>query len=143
MRYSDIKDKRPYVIGLNIRQKAGNKIYRYRRAKHCRYVGQEVMDYYTPTNPRTPLQQNWRATFAEAMAAWQALTESEKDAYRSQAKPKHLLGHNLFIRLYITPLVGQAKSWTVGGSAVGGPDFITNQAWTIGSSTVGSQDYVS
>jgi len=43
-----------------------------------------------------------RARFTAANAAWQALTESEKDAYRERAASLPLTGYNLWMREYST-----------------------------------------
>lgn len=58
------------------------------------------MKFYTPTNPQTVAQQNNRQKFADAMTAWGALTEPQKDSYTERAKKVGLFGWNLFIREY-------------------------------------------
>lgn len=58
------------------------------------------MKFYTPTNPRTVPQQANRQKFADAMAAWQELTDEQKDAYNVRAKKRGWFGRNLFIREY-------------------------------------------
>lgn len=60
------------------------------------------MKFYTPTNPRTVPQQANRTKFANAMAAWQGLTEEEKEVYRTRAKKRSMFGWGLFIREYFT-----------------------------------------
>lgn len=58
------------------------------------------MKFYTPTNPQTVPQQANRTKFANAMAAWQSLTEEEKGVYRKRAKKRSMFGWGLFIREY-------------------------------------------
>lgn len=58
------------------------------------------MKFYRPTNPRSPAQQANRQKFANAMAAWQALTNQEKNAYNERAKKRQMFGWGLFIREY-------------------------------------------
>lgn len=59
------------------------------------------MKFYEPTNPQTEDQQANRNKFADAMAAWQALTSEEKAPYYTQAKRVQMLGHNLYIKRYM------------------------------------------
>jgi len=132
------------VQGLEIRNRCGDWIYRYRRKGHCRDVGQEIMVYYFPTNPRTGLQQSWRQIFANGMAAWHALSAEEKTAWNAEGRAHRLTGWSLFARHYLLthPLTG--VEWTIGLSFVEGPDFITSgDPILIGSWTVGSGDYIS
>jgi len=63
-----------------------------------------LMKFYTPTNPRTPIQQAKRANFANAISSWQSLTDEEKQIYNNNAKGKPLSGYNLFIRQYLLSL---------------------------------------
>ena len=58
------------------------------------------MKFYAPTNPQTPAQQANRQKFADAMSAWQSLTEEEKSAYNRRAKKRQMFGWGLFIREY-------------------------------------------
>ena len=62
---------------------------------------QVKMKYYTPTNPRTEAQQNWRASFATGVSNWQGLSENEKDNWREMAEDRPLTGFNLFLRTYL------------------------------------------
>ena len=57
--------------------------------------------YYITKNPRTGPQQTWRGVFADAVAAWKALTPDEKNQYNIKAKGKHMSGYNLFLREYL------------------------------------------
>lgn len=56
---------------------------------------------YEPTNPQTEEQQAWRGTFADAVQAWQNLTEEEKSVYNNRAEGKKLSGYNLFLSQYL------------------------------------------
>lgn len=58
------------------------------------------MKFYRPTNPETGPQQANREKFADAMAAWMALTDEEREVYRKRARPLNLNGWNIFIREY-------------------------------------------
>ena len=58
------------------------------------------MKFYVPTNPRTPAQQANRQKFADAQAAWMALTLPEKLVYTTRAKRRFMFGWGLFIREY-------------------------------------------
>ena len=94
-------------LGVTARCKVSDYIFRYRPG-----IGQERMDYYTPTNPRTATQQLMRKVFADATAAWKALSEAEKDEWRERAKSTHMLGPHLFQSHYIKshePYHGVAK----------------------------------
>jgi hypothetical protein len=57
--------------------------------------------YYIPRNPRTAAQQVWRSVFAQAVFAWQGLTDEQKMTYNERAKGKRMSGYNLFIREYL------------------------------------------
>jgi len=59
------------------------------------------MKFYQPTNPRSVSQQANRHKFRDAMAAWSALTNSEKTVYIQRAKSYRLIGYNLFVRDYM------------------------------------------
>lgn len=53
-------------------------------------------------NPNTPAQQAQREKFAKAVAAWQALSEAEKDHWRSLIYPNDQSGYNKFLSDYLT-----------------------------------------
>lgn len=59
------------------------------------------MRTYRPTNPQTVPQQANRGTFADAVAAWQGMTESEREPYKRRAVRKGRRGRNLFIQEYM------------------------------------------
>ena len=50
-----------------------------------------------PTDPRTPAQLALRAKFADAVAAWNALTPAEKRAWRLIGEGLNLPGYQAFI----------------------------------------------
>lgn len=58
------------------------------------------MKFYVPTNPRTAAQQANRQKFADAQAAWMALTAAQKLVYTTRAKRRSMFGWGLFIREY-------------------------------------------
>lgn len=71
-----------------------------------RYGKQVVVKtkYYFPINPKTPNQQICQTHFADAIAAWNALTPDEKNVYNEKTKYKHISGINLFIREHLLSL---------------------------------------
>lgn len=73
-------------------------IYQMRMTKRGKRPIREV--FYTPHNPETVPQQANRAKFADAMAAWVALTSEQKKAYTTRAKRRQMFGWGLFIREY-------------------------------------------
>lgn len=60
-----------------------------------------LIKLYKPTNPRTPLQQANRQKIANAVFAWQCLTDSEKDVYNNRKYPRFMSGYNRFIKEYL------------------------------------------
>ena len=57
--------------------------------------------YYIPKNPRTVPQQARRAVYAAGVAAWQALTDPQKEVYNQRAKGRPYSGYNLFMQEYL------------------------------------------
>lgn len=57
--------------------------------------------YYITKNPRKPAQQAWRGIFADAVLAWQGLTEEQQNQYNQRAKGKRFSGYNLFLKEYL------------------------------------------
>lgn len=57
--------------------------------------------YYIPRNPRSEDQQAQRQKFADAVAAWQVLTQEQKSPYNIRAERMQLSGYNLFLREYL------------------------------------------
>lgn len=63
-------------------------------------VTQEKLPFYRPTDPKTIPQQANRQRFADAMAAWTALTPEQKKVYNVFAKRQQKFGWNIFIKEY-------------------------------------------
>jgi len=59
------------------------------------------MKMYWPTNPRTVPQQAQRAKYTAAVAAWLALSEADRIAWRSRASGKGRRGYDLFRSNYL------------------------------------------
>jgi len=57
--------------------------------------------FYIPLNKQTVPQQANRSKFADAIAAWQALTDSQKEEYNKRVAHKNFSGYNLFISEYL------------------------------------------
>ncbi len=57
--------------------------------------------YYITRNPRYAPQQSWRGIFADAVLAWQNLTEEDKELYNQRVMNKNLSGYNLFLKQYL------------------------------------------
>lgn len=73
----------------------------YRRQMTARGPGVSRMVFYRPTNPQTPGQQAWRATFASGWPVYNALTPTEKKALSVEARKYRLSGPTLFMRRYL------------------------------------------
>lgn len=56
---------------------------------------------YAPTNPRTEAQQANRQKIADAVEAWQGLTEEQRNQYNKRARFQPFTGYNLFIKEYL------------------------------------------
>jgi hypothetical protein len=69
--------------------------------KYYSGLGQRVVPYYRPFNPQTETQQAWRSVFANAVAAWQALPESEKKVWRAKGIRRSKMGYSLFLSRYL------------------------------------------
>ena len=67
--------------------------------------GAYVRARVVPTNPRTPAQVEQRRRFEEAVAAWKALDEKEKDRYRKMGEYSGRTGYNLFVGEYLANYV--------------------------------------
>jgi hypothetical protein len=63
-------------------------------------IPQRMVFYWIP-NPRTTSQQANRTRFADAMAAWSALTSDEKAKYNKRAKSRNIIGYNLYVKEYM------------------------------------------
>lgn len=73
--------------------------------------GPYVKSRVTPTNPNTAAQQAARSDISDAVAAWQALTDAQRNAYVVEARQRsvknrlgistRLTGYNLFVRQFV------------------------------------------
>lgn len=125
-------------VGIQAHRKLRPYIYRYGPR-----LGQERVDYYAPFNPRTRAQQAWRKVYANAVAAWQSLTDDQKEVWRDRATRSYLNGYCLMLQDYLLTHTVEAWPFTVGTSEVGGPDFIGyGRHWTVASSRVGGGDTI-
>lgn len=57
--------------------------------------------FYIPHNPQTEAQQANRNKFKDAISAWYALTDEEKEVYNERAKGKNMTGYNIFVKEYM------------------------------------------
>jgi len=100
--------KKEFFLGIGLSGKLGKPnapdllgvhgIYQMRMTKRGKVPVK--MKFYVPTNPRTAAQQANRQKFANAQAAWMALTPPEKLGYTTRAKRRSMFGWGLFIREY-------------------------------------------
>ena len=57
--------------------------------------------YVVPNNPRSIPQQANRTKFADAVSAYQALTNEQKELLVWRARDRHMSGYNLFLREFM------------------------------------------
>ena len=57
--------------------------------------------YVVPANPDTVEQKKGRRRFAEAVAAWQSLSDESKERWNKKCRNRPLSGYNLFISEYL------------------------------------------
>ena len=88
-------------------------------------IGQERMKYYFPSNPQTPKQMNWRFVFAEAIAAWKALSEEDKAKWNKKGTRQGTKGTYLFRSHFLKWRKNEGGAWKVGTTRVGGLDYVT------------------
>jgi len=62
---------------------------------------QAIVNFYTPTNPRTPAQQAQRARYGAAIGAYRALTDAQKKYYAKAGSTRGLRGYEYFVKKYI------------------------------------------
>jgi hypothetical protein len=62
---------------------------------------QAIVNFYTPTNPRTPAQQAQRAKYGAAVGAYRALTDAQKKAYSKAGSTRGLRGYEYFVQKYL------------------------------------------
>lgn len=73
----------------------GSLIYQVQRGRQC------VKKYAKPSNPKTESQQENRTALSEAVAAWKALSESERAAFNVSGARYSRAGYNYFISLVL------------------------------------------
>lgn len=61
----------------------------------------QLRRHVVPFDPQTSAQLSRRQVFANAVAAWHALTPSEKDQWAEQGKPHALPGYHWFLSSYL------------------------------------------
>jgi len=69
---------------------------RYSYGKVCRRI-----DFYEYVITHTEAQQTNREKFADAVVAWQSLTQEQKKQYNQSTHGKHMSGYNLFLGKYL------------------------------------------
>lgn len=97
----------PYIVGFNIYPSsykglynAEGWIYQTRRTWHGLICVAEK--YYTPYNPRTVPQQNNRQKFADGVAEWHTMSDSQKKKYNDYARKRgRISGFTYFMSLYM------------------------------------------
>lgn len=60
--------------------------------------------YWPPVNTSTAAMDT-KANFADAVAAWQALSDGDKQTYDDLTYPRFMSGYNRFISLYLRGLI--------------------------------------
>jgi len=58
-------------------------------------------NFYWPSNPQTEAQQANRQKYANAIVAWQNLTDEQKEIYNETARYKPYSGFNLYTKEYM------------------------------------------
>jgi hypothetical protein len=59
------------------------------------------MKFYRPTNPRTILQQNWRAVHAYATYLWRSFDPETQEPYEMKGKRAKMTGYNFFLSYFL------------------------------------------
>ena len=93
------------TVSFKITGKVGDVIYqRVRKGKgNIETEGKydlQIRSIGQPIDPRTPAQVKTRERITAATAAYKALTQQERDAWKASATRNKLTGYNLFIRHY-------------------------------------------
>lgn len=70
----------------------------YKRIRYQGIVRRVYIPFYPYKITHSEQQTTNRTKFGDAVAAWQALTESQKEVYRSRVIGKPLSGYNLYLR---------------------------------------------
>lgn len=84
----------PYPVGAY-----GYAIYQRRRTWHGVMCIKER--YYTPYNPRAPVQQAHRQNIADGNSHWKSLTYEQKDYYNKLKSPEAMTGFDRFMHYYL------------------------------------------
>lgn len=100
----------------------------------------QVRRHVIPKDPRTPAQIAQRNQLKQAMLAWQALTEPEKQTWRNKAKGQPLTGCMLFVSQYRQPPVGGGSTtWDAGATTWDGGSTVWDvpmaTTWDAGATT--------
>ena len=61
-----------------------------------------VRQWVRPKDPKSLGQLERRGRFSQAVAAWRALSDEEKDSYRERAKWQSRSGYNLFVSEHLS-----------------------------------------
>ena len=99
--------------------KCGEWIYR-----HYPGQGTQRVAAYEPTNPQTPTQMNWRFIFADAIAAWKALSPAEQATWNAKAIKQGTRGTYLFRSWYLKQHPNVGSTVKIGTTRIGGLDTI-------------------
>ncbi len=78
---------------------------------------QDIMAYYTPTNPQTQAQQAWRAIVAQANLAAKALTPEQKEPYVLMAKEE---GGQTWASVFVREYLAAVDRSSISGRAISG-----------------------
>ncbi len=74
-----------------------------------------VKNYAHPDNPRTLAQLARRQAYTDACAAWQLLTQPQKNGWALTAKTRKITGFNLFVSDWLkSALIGTYTTWDAG-----------------------------
>ncbi len=83
----------------SIKGNIGNLIYYNRMGKVC------IRSRVIPRNPRTSAQQRNRATFADAVASWQSMSQEEKLLWKIKGAKRKNTGYNYYISEYMRHII--------------------------------------
>jgi len=95
------------IVGIAIRRQVGKaKIFRFRRGNgvygaRADMHYQDQYDYFVPSSITNIESAASRSAFANAISAWQILSDQEKLIYKTRSIHKHMSGYNLFIKEYM------------------------------------------
>ena len=109
-------------------------------------TGQQCTVRYEPMNRRTAEQMTWRCIFTRYAAAWQALSDEEKAAWKKRAyaarsRPRWASGYVFFMSKRLRPYFKRGF-FTVGSSSIGTDYILYGGLFVVGTSLVGSGDKI-